>query len=270
MLSLGPLSPKKYCTFSCPFCYVGGDFLTYASMTTDDILGWVEQVQDPFDIVYVSCDTDSFAAPRQAAAIDLLERLAALGVDLLFTTRALLSDETIDRLAAVASRLRDIDRMLIACISLAQLTVPHLEPKPIPPPDSRIAQLARLRAVGLRTVLALRPFLPNVPLTDYVELVNRSVSGAEVVLGGVWYYDAAGTLEGAVLRDADQRRELPHVSRAMDFDTNTATWNVFEGKQVEEAVQRACEMHGLPMFMRSAPAVQWLRDSHRGDNRGSG
>lgn len=260
MLSLGPLSKKKYCTYSCPFCYVGGDFLSYASMTPGDIVAWVEALRQPYDIIYVSCDTDSFAPPREQAALELIERLSLLGVDLLFTTRAVLSDATVRDLGRIATRLAADSRMLIGCVSLVQLTVPHLEPKPIPSPEARIAQLGRLRAAGLRTVLALRPFLPNVPLADLSALVELAAPSVDLVLGGVWYYDRGGVLQGAVL-GPDGADLAPDKTREMPFDNNGAEWNVFEGHDAEATVREACRACSVPMFMRSGPAVDWLRSA---------
>lgn len=261
MLSLGPLSKGKYCTYSCPFCYVGGDFLSYASLTVDEIVEWVASVQEPYDVIYVSCDTDSFAPPREAEALALLHRLSQLGVDLLFTTRAVLSDTTVAHMEKIAASMARGDRTLIGCVSLAQLSVPHLEPHPIPSPQERLAQLGRLRAAGLQTVLALRPFLPNVPLDDYRELVRLGAPEAMVVLGGVWYHDRAGVMQDAVLQGQRfERAEADSILRRMDFDSNDAEWQVYEGDEAERAVRQACEESGVPMFMRSRPAIEWLRD----------
>lgn len=272
MLSLGPLSRGKYCTFSCPFCYVGDDFLSYASLTRAEIVDWVTAVRDPYDVIYISCDTDSFAPPREAHALALLNDLADFDVDLLFTTRALLSDTTVAHMGRISAKLAQRGRMLIGCVSLVQLSVPHLEPRPIPPPHARLDQLARLRDVGIQTVLALRPFLPNVPIEDYREIVRLGAPGATAVLGGVWYHDRAGNM----LRALEPKRGTAlegsggEALRHMDFDSNQADWRVFEGKDIERVVRDACRSHGLPLFMRSRLALEWLRDGHRTDMRHSG
>jgi len=261
MLSLGPLSKGKYCTYSCPFCYVGGDFLSYASLTRAEIVEWVGAVKEPYDIIYVSCDTDSFAPPREAEALALLNDLAEIGVDLLFTTRAVLSDTTVAHMERIAARLADRGRMLIGCVSVAQLSVPHLEPHPIPEARERLAQLERLRDAGLQTVLAVRPFLPNVPLDDYREIVRIGAAGASAVLGGVWYHDQAGVMQRAAMPERGAEDGEPESAlRRMDFDANDVEWRVFEGEEAERAVREACRARGLPMFMRSRPAVELLRD----------
>lgn len=261
MLSLGPLSKGKYCTYSCPFCYVGGDFLSYASLPIDEIVEWVKGVREPYDVIYVSCDTDSFAPPREAEALALLHELAQVGVDLLFTTRAPLADTTVAHMGKIAESMAARGRLLIGCVSFAQLSVPHLEPHPIPAPRERLALLGALNAAGLQTVMALRPFLPTVPLDDYRELVRLGAADTKVVLGGVWYHDRAGVLQGAVMRERQlEPEEHEAVMRRMDFDSNEAEWLVYEGAEVEATVRRACAAQRVPMFMRSRPAIEWLRD----------
>src|SRR5258706_9777095 len=105
MVSLGPLSPKKYCTYSCPFCYVRTDFLSYASMSIPEIISWLRNCQQPFDIIYVSGDTDSFAPPRTSRGIELLEELCEFNVDLLFTTRFVFAPEHLERLFQIRKHL---------------------------------------------------------------------------------------------------------------------------------------------------------------------
>jgi len=263
MLSLGPLSKRKFCTYSCPFCYVGDDFHSYASMPPLEIAKWVAALRDPFDIIYVSYDTDSFAPPRVHTALELLDLLSAFNVDLLFTTRAVLSEASLAHLERIAKRLATSNRMLIGCVSVLQLTVPHLEPRPIPPPDARIAQLGRLRAAGLKTVLALRPFLPNVPLTDLREIVARAAPNIDLVLGGVWYYDQRGRIVSDVM-GSEGAKLVPDDTRRMPFDDNKAEWHVFEGAEAQATVSEVCRSYGIPMFMRSGPGVAWLRSASSG------
>src|SRR6185436_14243115 len=87
MVSLGPLHQTKFCTYSCPFCYVHTDFKSYASMEVEEIRTWLAGITEPFDIIYVSGDTDSFGPPRANQGIELLKALSQFDADLLFTTR---------------------------------------------------------------------------------------------------------------------------------------------------------------------------------------
>lgn len=259
MLSLGPLSAKKYCTFSCAFCYVQADFASYASLEVEEIVEWVKALKEPYDVIYVSGDTDSFAKPRTEAGLELLERLTAFGVDLLFTTRHVFDGEGLDRLQGIATELRGRGQFLFGCTSIAQIRNGYLEPRPIPPPRERLTQLERFRERGLVSVLAMRPFLPVVPPSEYVELARLAAGKVDAILGEVWYADQAGLLERRVFRDFPPHPPVSSEVRRMDFDANDAEWRIYAQPETEEEVRKECERLDTPFFMRSRPAIQYIR-----------
>jgi DNA repair photolyase len=259
MVSLGPLSPKKYCTYSCPHCYVHADFLSYGAVPIDGVMSYLSEHRAEFDIVYVSGDTDSFAPPRADAGIDLLKRCAEFDVDVLFTTRAILSDAHRDELGRLAEQLRARGRSLIGCVSVAQLRHRHLEPPPIAESPERIAQLLDFRRRGLAAVLAMRPLLPIVPTEEYLEIVDRCGQGIDLVISDGWYADQAGKLDKGVF--GDQPVEYEHTLERMDFDDNEAVWKVYRPTKVIETIEQHCKGIGVPFFSRSAPAVAHIRNT---------
>ena len=257
MVSLGPLSAKKYCTYSCPFCYVNADFLSYATMTVDDIVKWVKDHESQFDIIYVSGDTDSFAPPRTNKGLELLERLTEFGVDILFTTRYVFNQEELDELVNIRTVLAKSGKFLIGCVSVAQLAHPHLEPKPIAAPEFRLEQLTAFKKRGIVSVLAMRPFLPVVPSNEYEQIVKKSRGGVDVILGEVWYADMAGELESGVFQGPTPSN-VKFITHKMDFDINDVNWKVYEAEETEKAVSLFCQSLNIPFFMRSTPAIEWI------------
>lgn len=259
MVSLGPLSSKRYCSYRCAFCYVNADFASYPRVPVDEIVQFLYGRRGDFDIVYVSGDTDSLAHPRTREGIDLIERCGALGVDVLFTTRAPLGKSDLDRLGAIGEDLRRKGRILFGCVSICRLrSAPHLEPPPIPAPERRLEVLAELRERGITAVLAMRPFLPVVPTAEYVELVEMAAKSVDVVLGETWYADAGGVLEAQVLA-GESRLNLEFEAKRMDFDKNQALWKVWPGSEIERTVAEVCKRLEIPFFMRSRPAIEYVR-----------
>jgi hypothetical protein len=258
MVSLGPLHPTRFCTYSCPFCYVHADFKSYASMEVEEIRAWLTGISEPFDIIYVSGDTDSFAPPRANKGIELLKALSQFDTDLLFTTRALLREDHLNELKEISRRLSVRGKLLFGCVSVAQLTFPHLEPPPIAAPFARLEQLRCFHEYGLIAVLAVRPFLPLVPVEEYIQIVHRAQDYADIVLGEAWYADKGGVLEHNVFRGVVPPT-IPFVQHPMDFDDNGVLWKVFEANEAQAAVSEYCESIGVPFFMRSRPAIEWAR-----------
>jgi hypothetical protein len=266
MVSLGPLTRRKHCPYSCPFCYVRAGFAKYSFVSIPDTVRWIRGVRQPYDVIYVSGDTDSFAPPRTAEGLALLTALLEFNTDLLFTTRAVLDDGSLDHLGEIARELNRRGNRMIACVSVAQLSVPRLEPRPMAPPLERLEQLKRFRSLGAATVLAMRPFLPVVPVSDYTSLVNFAKGAADIILGEAWYVDEGGILERAVL-GAPAPAGLMQPSD-MDFNDNSIRWKTYEPPEVIEAVTAECERLGIPFFMRSRPALDWLRGNQRIERSG--
>ena len=258
MVSLGPLNKEHFCVYKCPFCYVNGDFPSYASLDTPDILKWLREHYGTYDIIYVSGDTDSFAPPRTLRALDLLERLSEFQVDLMFTTRSLLPLGTHSRLAAVAETLRMDGHSLFGCTSISQFSKPELEPPPIPSTHDRVQQVQSFRDLGLISVLAMRPFLPVVPPDDYLAIVTACAASAHIVLGKEWFSDSEGRMDAAVFC-GDGPVDYHHTLQRMDWDDNKTLWKVYSPRAVEMAVSSHCEKLGKPFFMKSRLAVEWAR-----------
>jgi len=260
LISLGPLSAKKFCTYSCPFCYVHTDFLSYGSLDRKKIVRWLSERRGDFDIVYVSGDTDSFAPPRTEEGIALLRDLLPLDVDVMFTTRAVFTPSQLDSLESISSDLGSAGHYLFGCVSVVQLTFRHIEPPPIPPSEQRLAQLCAFKGRGIVAVLAGRPFLPNVPANETVQIVRTVERCVDAVLGEVWYFDSAGILERQVFQGSTPPGFV-YIGGRMDFDINDAKWNIYEGTETRESVEAFCRSAGIPFFMRSLPAIEWIRNN---------
>lgn len=262
MVSLGPLSPKRFCTFNCSFCYVHADFGKYPRLSVDEIESWLRENIDKYSIVYISGDTDSFAKPRAKEAVDLVRRIIALKKDALFTTRAALDDSSVLELSDLAEKARRQGTMLVGCISISRLrSAPHIEPKPVPDPQTRLALLQKLKTGGLTTILSVRPFLPIIPPEEYCEIVRLAHPHADAVLGEVWYFDEAGQLESQVLGPG--KRVAEYKEEILDFDTTNVRWRTWEAAGAQAAVEECCHQLGVPFFMRSAPAIDYLRALQR-------
>jgi hypothetical protein len=263
MVSLGPLSPKRFCTYACAHCYVHAGFTKYPHLSIHQIIDYLRIHRSSYDIVYVSGDTDSFSKPRTGEGIALLKEIAELGCDVLFTTRAPLTDEDIGEIASVNRKLRLRGNLMFGCVSISRLySAPHIEPRPVPSPELRIDVLRRLYEAGLVAVLAVRPFLPIIDVSEYREIVERCRNWCDLVLGESWYCDLGGLLEDMVLGKG-KRLADDFVEKTMDFDSNGKVWRVYLGTLPERAVRAYCEQIGMPFFMRSGPAVELIRRSWR-------
>lgn len=257
MVSLGPLSKKKYCTYSCPFCYVEAGFAPYKNLGLSEIAEYLSKKRDDYDIIYISGDTDTFAPPRALEGIELVRLCSSFDVDVLFTTRAPLSDENISELAIIARSMKEKSRILIGCVSIAQLNHPHLEPRPIPAPMQRISLLGKLRAAGLVSVLAMRPLLPIVPREDYFGILDAAAPYSDLAISEGWYSDTGGVLDRGVYQGNVEPYD--HTIERMYFDENDADWKLFRPEELIEAITEHAAKIQLPLFFKSRGAIDYCR-----------
>lgn len=260
MVSLGPLNETQYCTYMCPFCYVQAGFLSYRNLTIPKIFSWLEERKSEFDIIYISGDTDSFAPPRTKTALELLETLLQLKKDVLFTTRAVLDEEDMNRLSDIAQKYNEEKLMLFGCVSITSWTVGGIEPTAVPSPEKRVEELRKFKDMGIIPILAMRPFIPNVPMSDYQLILEKTLGLVEVVLGESWYVDREGKLERRTLKNC--KLESFTLCK-MPFDDNEKIWKRYDGIDQKAFCEKWCKQHDVLFFMRSLPAIKQLKERRR-------
>lgn len=256
MVSLGPLNETQYCTYMCPFCYVGAGFLSYGHLTISRILSWLEAHKLDFDIIYISGDTDSFAPPRTKKALELLEALLQLKKDVLFTTRAVLGEEDMNKLCNIAKKYNEEELMLFGCVSITSWDTVGIEPANVPSPEKRVEEIRKFKDMGIIPILAMRPFIPIIPISDYQLILENTLGLVEVVLGESWYVDCEGKLEKRTLRGS----ELESFTLCeMPFDDNKKPWKRYDGSEQRAFCEEWCKQHDVLFFMRSLPAIRQLK-----------
>lgn len=259
MISLGPLTAKKYCPYNCAFCYVKSDFMKYMKLEIEEIIKFLKKNKEKYNIIYISGDTDSFAPPRTDKAIELIKRISeCIEVDITFTTRTTFSEESLTKLRNINDYMKNKKHKLIASISISRLySADYIEPKPIPSPEERIETLKKLKDNGLYTILATRPFLPIIDADEYIEIIKRAKSYIYAVLGETWYADEK--LIKDVCKNIDIKR-IQFTEKTMDFDNNNKIWKCYEAKETGQKVTKFCKDNKIPFYMRSNPAIEYIRN----------
>lgn len=258
MISLGPLNKYKYCTFACKFCYVNNGFNSYSISTDEEIINFLIENRKDYKIVYISGDTDSFAPPRTQRAIELLEKiLEFVNVDVLFTTRTVFDNCHLEKLKSINEKYKRKNKKLYVCISIPRLnSCAYIESKNTPTPQERINCIKNLYYNGIETILAMRPFLPVIQIFEYKELINCCKDYVKVVLGEGWYAD------DKMIKSICQEKVIDNaifLTKKMDFDNNIKEWKYYEPQKIIEEIEKYCEDLNIKFFMRSAPAIKYLK-----------
>jgi DNA repair photolyase len=227
--------------------------------SVDEIIDFLKQNRKDYEIIYVSGDTDSFAPPRADEALDLLYRIATeIRCDLLFTTRATFSEENYQKLEQIVNEQRKANKMLYACVSITRISSDsaHLESPPTPLPEERMNVLRRFKEIGATTVLAMRPFLPIVKVSDYIEIIDKTKQFVDIALGEAFYFIRGGKVESRVFPNGIlEEYEKDITKKEMTFDDNKAIWDVWESADYQQKVQDKCKELGIIFSMHSDNAI---------------
>lgn len=260
MVSLGPFTERKHCPFSCAFCYVQDGFCSYEKYKLEDIVDFLKENRANYNIIYISGDTDSFAAPRTDEGIQLLEMISKeIDCDLLFTTRTTFNENQYEKLREIASNQNSKNKHIFGCISITRYSkeTEYLEPFPIPKPSERIAVLKKLHEIGIITVLAMRPFLPVVSIDDYIKLLDLSHGFVDIALGEHFYFMDNDKIEKRVFINGISSKYKENISKdnSMDFDFNDKKWNIWYSPYYEKMVAKKCEQLDIVFSMHSTEAI---------------
>jgi len=269
MISLGPLSSNAYCTFHCAFCYVQDRFISYASLSDDEIITFLKDNRQEYDIIYVSGDTDSFAPPRTDRALGLLYRIVKeINCDLLFTTRTTFTDSNYEKIKPIVETQKKNNKMLYACVSITRFSedYAYLEPNPIPSPIKRIDVLKKLKELCVTTVLAIRPFLPNVNVNDYLTIIDNAKLYIDIVLGESFYFVRGDKIEKRIFPNGIQPEyEIDIINnQKMLFDNNNADWSIWKATEYSRQVEAKCKEYNIIFAMHSDEAIEkYLKKAKR-------
>ena len=261
MVSLGPLTALKHCPYSCAFCYVQDDFNSYPSVSEDRLIEFLRENEGKYNIIYVSGDTDSFAPPRTEAGLNLLLRISKeFNCNLLFTTRTIFSKIQLEIISEVVKNQKANGKQLYACISITRYSdeLSYLEPFPIPSPKDRINTLKGLYDAGATTVLAMRPFLPVVPIDDYLTILDKTRGYVDIALGEHFYFIRDGKICKRVFPEGITDDIEKNITRnnKMSFDTNNSDWDIWYSAEYEEAIRKKCEQYDIVFSMHSSDAIK--------------
>ena len=183
------------CKLQCKHCYTfSKECSSSCTNDFDECETLLERIDDNSDIVYISHDRENFinekAGCKLASAI-FNEKKKSIFI----ITRCVLSDECVNELAELNIHMRDEGLNLVVAVSIpAMESIYLLERKElVSSPEERIDLLRRLHEKGIKTILMIRPLLPNsiIPIEEAFQLIKLSENYIDAVVSSGLAVNAA-------------------------------------------------------------------------------
>ncbi len=246
------------CPFACRYCYTRGGEVGLARVSEQDILSRFRQFveQNSFETAQFGYDGDPFARPERG--ISMLRELATMQKHLNFSTKAALSNSTLEALSTIRSSMEEAGKTLSALVSLSCWdSAPIVEPH-TPSPQERILTVKNLKGIGVPVFIAIRPVLPHIADDEYERIVTEGIAaGSEGFVVGPLYSDARGQfvrfIPPAVLK------ETPHQTCTVSWSAHAPTWTRYEDPDRLQRLIHMIEQLGSRGFLSSSEAMDLMQ-----------
>lgn len=248
------------CALGCKHCFAAEQTDGVCNDSVADVMNSITKEPNEFDIIYVSHYKENFV--DENVGLELCEKLYdKYQKDLCITSRCVLSEINIRRLKLLNEKMEKNGNHIYWCES-----VPALESAGItenlnmlPSPRSRIDFLAKLKSMGIYSIVTVRPLFPSsVVETDEInkllELVHENVDA--VITGGLVLTNFIAdrlNLDTRGWKFYEQNKSAYLIGAIAD---QARFVNVDEEIK---AMRSKCHELGLPFFSHSTEVIQYLK-----------
>lgn len=252
------VSYDTICPMKCKHCYTYELELREKPRTADEL---VKSLTDEiFDIIYVSKSYENFYDEEKG--ILLCESLwEKFHKDIFIITRRRLSDSTLAALARLNQQMRIKGNGLYLGVSVsANDSASILENQNFCPTSlERISNLERAKASGIKTLLLLRPLLPDniIPVEEPLQLIEKSKEFVDAVISS-----------GLIVTDQILHRmnlsqdNLKYLEKGdSDYlaDLHSHSIRYVDVREEIQKLRECCSKNKVPFFEHSMPALNGIR-----------
>lgn len=208
---------SKGCPYGCTYCFA--KFSPYTSLTSQDKFDRIPEKGGV--IVYPSCDSEILAdkslLPRVREEIERTTGTVWISV----STKSRLNARALKEIRAINQILCDQKRGFFkVSVSLStKYSIPSVE-SGTSPYSTRIEVLQELKDHAIPSSVNIKPILPFVHISEYLEIVDDCLRVSDIFLLGGLYIDPYDEFGGRMLR------EYPHLvtHRKVDWLEDHPLW----------------------------------------------
>jgi len=246
------------CPFACKYCYTRSGKVGPSRATLDEILQRLRAFasENAFETIQFGYDGDPFAHPDRGIA--MLQRLAEMGKDINFSTKALIDERTLRDLVDIKYRMELSGNSLSALVSLSCWDSAHYVEPHTPTPEERMLTVKKLKSIGISPFIAVRPILPHIHDGEYVRIVDEGMlAGCEGFILGPLYAEDRGRFVRFIPPEA--LKETPSRKVVVSWSAHAPVWLRYEDeKRLQRMMAKVVEKGGRA-FLSSADAVGFVK-----------
>lgn len=248
------ISFDSTCPMKCKHCYTYELDLIKKGRNIDELVNSLEEKE--FDVIYVSKSYENFYDERKG--IELCNALwNRFHKDIFIITRRFLSDQGVEQLADLNERMMKSRNKLYFGISASAMESSFVVEDKIQCPSAieRLQNLKRAKEYGIKTILIIRPLLPEnmVPVEEPLELIRRSKDFIDAVIS------SGLIVTDKILKNLNCGRKdikyLEYGDSAYLADLQSESVKYVDVKSEIEELRKYCVENGVVFFEHSMPAL---------------
>lgn len=163
------------CPLDCKYCFVddmNSNQEKGVAYLTEEQLKIIGDLPEEIKLIMLGCDTEFFQHKEES--LKILERIAQYKKDISVITKLPLSKDFVSKLKNIDLKLKENGNMMTFSVSLTSLDSAKFWEPHVPSPDKRIETLKNVYNSDIKTMVAIRPLLPAVPIEEIEELINKT------------------------------------------------------------------------------------------------
>ena len=166
---------RLICPLDCRYCFtedlndIQNNSAVYLSEEQFELL---KDLPEEIKTIMLGCDTEFFLNKNEALAV--LRKLSGLGKDISVITKLSLDDDFVENLRLISGEMKRGGNLITLSISIPCFRSSYKwEPK-IPRVEKRINTLKKVTDIGINSMVAIRPLIPNLEKSEINQIVDMT------------------------------------------------------------------------------------------------
>lgn len=230
----------RNCPFNCEYCFA--KFSQYQKKQVQDIDS-INITSSQTSVLYPACDYDLFAFSNAAKTI---EEIYIEGHSISVSTKAYITNTEISRLSILNNKIRSNNDILKIAVSISSKTLLNKIENGTTGFEKRIENLKRLQSAGISTGLTLKPLLKEIPIDEYLSIIDSCKPYVKGIVIGDLYLDSATTLKD-------------HQKKPISWLDNNPSWFYEDMTSYINTITKYCKKQSVPCFESDISFIDFLK-----------
>jgi DNA repair photolyase len=245
------------CPLECRYCFV--DDINFnqkkdVAYLDNEQLELLEKLPEEIKLIMLGCDTEFFQSKKNS--LETLEKLVEMGRDISVITKLNLEADFIRKIGEINKKLQETDKSLSFSMSITCMeSYTKWEPK-TPNPKKRIETLRLAHQEGLKTMVALRPLLPDVSKKELEEIIVLTKEYCNGYYSGPLYLKK---LDGGLVDKNDKNLIIEEEIQPHWMPDGNIFYKITKKGQMENLSELLAK-YNKPLFEGAAEGIQYLKN----------